>query len=478
MNRAHQPKCRFKGYCLWPALFLLALAGCAAVGPDYSVPDMTVPAAWNTAAVGGLATGENDSAVLARWWETIDDPILTALIRKAASQNLDVKQALAGIRKARAQRMGSRADRFPAVDATGSIRKSGTDTGESELYSTGFDASWEIDIFGGVRRSVEASQADLEASREKLNDVMVSLLAEVAVSYIDLRTDQARLAVVEARVAAQQQTFELVDAAYRAGSGDALAAEQARTSLQSARAEIPDLKTSLEASLNSLAVLTGQAPGSLHSQLSTIAPLPDVAVELAVGVPADTLRRRPDIRKAERTLAAETARVGVATADLYPKFTLSGSIGLEALRLDELVQSASRTWRIGPSVSWAVFDAGAVRSRIEIQSAVQEQALLSYEAAVLGALEEVENALVAYAREQEKYRLLQAAAQSARSAAQLAGQQYEAGMVGFSTVLDAQRALLSFESQQVQSRGKRLSDLVRIYKALGGGWAFAGSSAS
>ena len=476
MNCKHRPNIHFKGYPLWPVLLLLALAGCTAVGPDYRAPVVAAPAAWNAPVFGGLASGKNDSATLARWWETLDDPFLSKLIQVAASQNLGVKQARAGIRKARAQRMGSRAAVFPTVDATGSVKKSGTDAGESDLYSTGFDASWEIDIFGGVRRSVEASQADLDASRENLSHVMVSLLAEVAVSYIDLRTDQARLAVVDARVAVQQQTVELVEAAYQAGSGDALAVEQARTSLQSARAEIPELKTSLENSLNSLSVLTGQAPGALHDHLSVTAPLPDVSAELSVGVPAETLRRRPDVRKAERTLAAETARVGVATADLYPRFTLSGSIGLEALRLDELVRSASRTWGLGPSVRWAVFDSGVVRSRIDIQSAVQEQALLAYEAAILGALEEVENALVAYAREQEKGRLIQSAVRSARSAAELVDQQYRAGMVGFVVVLDAQRTLLSLETQQVQSRGNLLSDLVRIYKALGGGWDFAGAT--
>ena len=229
--------------------------------------------------------------------------------------------------------------------------------------------------------------------------------------------------------------------------------------------------------MNRLAVLTGQPPGSLHTLLGDARPIPRVSIEMAVGIPADVVRQRPDIRQAERELAAQTARVGEATAELYPKFTLSGSIGLESISLGDLFSSGSSLWSIGPSVSWPVFDAGAIRSNIGVQDELRQQALLSYEAVILAALEEVENALTAYAQEQHKIASLQAAAEAARQAAQLAGQQYIAGLTGFSDVLDAQRSLLSFEDQMTESQGAVFSDFVRLYKALGGGWQSLGQTA-
>ena len=466
---------RQKACRAFPWIFLILFSGCAAVGPDYVKPDIKTPAAWHAPLAENMTAGQTDRTSLVRWWDTLGDPALTALIETAAAGNLDLKQALSRVREARARRKGSRAALFPVVDASGLAKKnrSSEDSGSgntSELYSAGFDAGWELDVFGGVRRSIEASQADLEASRAAFQDVMISLLAEVAANYIDVRTYQARLAVSEANVASQQETWALLDALYRAGSGGALAAEQARYNLESSRSRIPDLKTGLEEAMNRLAVLTGQAPGSVHDALAVVRPLPDVAAELAVGVPADLLRRRPDVRQAERNLAAETARVGVAVADLYPRFTLNGAIGLDALSLGNLVQAGSRTWMVGPAVSWRVFDAGAIRSNIEIQSAIQEQALLAYETAVLNALEEVENALVAYAQEQKKLTALTAATRSAKSAVELAGHQYTSGIIGFTDVLDAQRSLLSFEDETAKSRGTVLADIVRLYKTLGGGW--------
>lgn len=467
------PRRKIGRACPW--IFLLLFSGCAAVGPDYVKPDIKTPAAWHAPLAGDMTAGQADRTSLVRWWDALNDPALTALIETAVAGNLDLKQALSRVREARARRKGSQAGLFPVVDASGTAKKSRSsgDSGSgnsSDLYAAGFDAGWEIDVFGGVRRSIEASQADLEASQAAFQDVMISLLAEVAENYIDVRTYQARLAVSKANVAAQQETWELLAAIYQAGSGDALAVEQARYNLESSKSTIPDLKTGLEAALNRLAVLTSQAPGSINKALTAVRPLPDVSARLAVGVPADLLRRRPDVRQAERKLAAETARVGVAVADLYPKFTLNGAIGLDALSLGNLTRAASRTWLLGAAVNWPVFDAGAIRSNIEIQSAIQEQALLAYETAVLNALEEVENAMVAYVQEREKLTALTAATQSAQSAVELAGYQYTSGIIGFTDVLDAQRSLLAFQDEAARSRGTVLVDLVRLYKALGGGW--------
>ena len=453
-------------------LGLLIVTGCAAVGPNYSPPKLEVPEQWH----GVSGSGQKlDVKMLAQWWKALDDPVLTGLIDQAVAENLDIKEAESRVREARFRRLKSRAALFPTLDTTASARKSGTreDGGsatESELYAAGFDAGWELDLFGGVRRSVEASQADLEAGVEDLHDVMVTLLSEVAVNYIDLRTYQARLAVAEKNVSSQKETWELLRVLSEAGMGDELAVAQARYNLESSQATIPGLEAGLEAAANRLAVLVGRPAGSLQGELADVRPVPTVSIKLAVGVPADVIRQRPDIRQAERELAAQTSRIGEAEADLYPQFTLNGSIGLEALSFGDLFSSSNRIWSIGPSLRWPVFDAGAVRSNIKIQTELQQQALIRYKAVVLSALEEVENALTAYAKEQQKLGMLQTAADSAQSAVKLAGQRYATGMIGFSDVLDAQRSLLSFEDQLAQSRGVVLSDLVQLYKALGGGW--------
>jgi NodT family efflux transporter outer membrane factor (OMF) lipoprotein len=454
-------------------LALLALlAGCAAVGPDYVKPERPLPDSWHSLFAGA---GDQSTPELARWWQTLGDPQLSDLVQQAADANLDAREALSRVRQARYQRHRSRAALFPTLDASASGKKSGRrESGgpgtETELYSAGFDAGWELDVFGGARRGLEAAQADLEARVEDFRDVMVTLLAEVAVNYSDLRTAQARLAVARRNLASLEETLRLVDTLTQTGLDDELALAQARYNLESARARLPALEVSREAALNRLAVLTAQAPGALHQDLLDVRPLPTVGGDLAVGVPADALRQRPDIRRAERELAAQTARIGEAQADLYPKFSLSGSIGLEALALGDLFSSPTRLWSLGPVVSWPIFDAGAIRSNIGVQTELRQQAALRYEAAVLGALEDVENALTALAREQEKGSTLRAAAAAARQAAELAEQQYIAGLADFNAVLDAQRSLLSFEDQMTESRGAVVSDLIQLYKALGGGW--------
>lgn len=453
---------------------VLIVMGCA-VGPDYVPPDPGFSSAWHTPLEGGLIPEDTDPRMLANWWTTLNDTELSSLIERAVAGNLDLKKAWAKVREARARRGISRAGLFPTLDVTGSAtRSSGSkETGSGntrELYAAGFDAGWEVDIFGGLQRSIEAAEASLQASREELRDVMVSLVSEVALNYVEARTYQARLAVAEANLDAQQETYELTRWRYEAGLSDELALEQARYNLESTRSQIPTLRSGLEETKNRLAVLLGERPGMIHKELEERKPIPVTPLEVAVGVPADTLRRRPDIRKAERELAAQTARIGVATADLYPRFTLKGSIGLEALSLGNLISYGSRTSSIGPRVSWAVFDAGAIRKSIKIQSALQEQALIQYETAVLSALEEVENALLAYANEQDRRRSLLEASQAAQRAAKLARNRYAAGLIDFQVVLDSERSLLSLQSQMAESDGKVTSNLIALYKALGGGW--------
>ena len=455
---------------------LISLAGCAAVGPDYVPPESGAPAAWHSELRLGLSAETMEPQKLAGWWTTLDDPVMTSLIEQAVNSNLDLKQAMAKVREARARRGISRAGQFPALDAGGSAgrSKSSENSGSGKtrsFYSVGFDAGWEVDIFGGARRAVEAAEADIAVSREDLRDVLVSLTAEVALNYLDTRTFQTRLAIAEKNISIQRQTFNLAQSRCLAGLSDELALQQARYNLENTRAQIPTLRSGLEEAKNRLAVLTGRIPGGVHELLAETRPIPVIPPTVAVGVPAETLRQRPDIRSAERNLAAQTARIGVAAADLYPKFRLVGSIGLESLASSELFKSASETWSIGPGVSWNIFDAGAIRHNIEAQSAVQEQYLLVYEAAVLGALEEVENILTAYAEEQLRRERLAAAVDAANQAEALARKQYDAGLVDFTTVLDVQRSMLSFENQMAESDGTVTSNLIRLYKALGGGWS-------
>jgi len=454
---------------------VLILTGCATVGPDYTRPETELSRDWSTPLKRGLAAREADPETLSTWWTAFNDAELSDLINRAVSGNLNLKKALARVREARARRGLAEADLFPTLEATGSanwsLRNKDTGTGKtSDLYAAGFDAGWELDIFGGLRRSVEAAEADILASQEDWRDVLVSLLAEVALNYVEVRTFQTRLAVAEGNLETQNETCQLVLWRYQAGLSDELAVEQARFNLENTRSQIPTLRIGLEGAMNRLAVLLGEEPGQVHEELEKHVPIPVTPLTVAVGVPAEVLRRRPDVRRAERQLAAQTARIGVATADLYPKFRLSGSIGLETLSFSNLSSAGSWVLSGGPQITWAIFKAGAVRQNIQVQSALQEQYLLAYEAAVLGALEEVENALVNYGEEQQRRDDLFKAARSAQKAVELARNKYQAGLTDFGNVLDAERSLLSFQDQLAQSDGAVTSNLVRLYKALGGGW--------
>lgn len=459
-------------------LAVVALTGCAAVGPNYVRPDRAVPAAWHSDSSPDATAEAPNPSELATWWTSLGDPQLTDLVGRAVAGNRDLKQAQARVRAARARRAGAKAGAFPTLGTAGAVSRSGSSGAEKAggvssvqtLYAAEFDAGWEADLFGGVRRSVEAAGADLEAQEEDLRDVLVSLIAEVALNYLEVRTGQARLSQAEANLASQQETYDLAEARRQTGFTDALAVEQSRANLESTRAQVPNLRTGIEEAKNRLAVLLGLVPGAVHEELAETKPIPAAVRTIAVGVPAEALRRRPDVRRSERELAAQTARVGVATAELYPKLALGGSIGLEALSARGLLTAATRLWNFGLKLSWNLFDAGASRANIEVQSAGQEGALAAYEAAILAALEQVENALTGYAEEELRREALEKGARAARSGAELAEAKYGAGLVDFLTVLDAQRSRFSAEDQLAQSEGAVTSNLVRLFKALGGGW--------
>ena len=463
-------RCR-RGACV-AALLAVALGGCAAVGPDYSEPQLAVPAGWSA----GTGTDAMDAALLARWWHGFGDPVLDRLVADALAANLDLAQARARLREARARRGVAGAALMPSVDASlsGSRSRSSGQSGSGstrELYSAGFDASWELDVFGGVRRSVEAAQADLEASVESLSDTRVSLAAEVALNYIDLRTAEQRLAIAEESIAYRGENHQIIRWRQQAGLVSELDLAQATTDLESTRAVLPPLRTAVIEAKNRLAVLLGRNPGELESLVHADRPIPLAAGEIVAAIPADTLRQRPDVRVAERRLAAQTARLGEAEAARYPSLRLSGSLGLEALELDALADRGANTHSLFGGITAPVFNAGRIAANIEIQDALVEQARLAYRAAVLAALEEVENALTAVANTDARRAKLAEAAAAARTTLAIAEYRYASGLADFLSVLDAQRTQLSLDEQLAGSTGELARAQVRLYKALGGGWS-------
>ena len=430
---------------LIPSLFMLAslgLAGCAAIGPDYAPPATDVPAGWNrldpTAHPVTHAAAPGD---LSQWWRGLNDSLLSELVDQALLASPDLRSAQASLRESRARRVVAAAGGYPSVTASGNARRSQSseETGSGatrNLFSAGFDASWELDVFGGVRRGVEAAEADFETAEASLDDARVSLVAEVALNYIEMRALQIRLGIARDNLASQSETLQLTDWRAQAGLVSGQDVEQARSNREQTQAQIPNLETSLAEAEHRLDILLGKVPGTLHARLAVAGNLPIVPERIAVGIPADTLRQRPDVRAAERKLAGETARVGVAEAARYPSFNLSGSIGLEALTLGALGNSGATTTSLLAGITAPIFNAGRLRAQVEIQDAVRERAQVAYEQAVLTALQEVENALVAIARNRERSAALANAVDSARNAAQLARQRYSAGLIDFQSVLD------------------------------------------
>ncbi|MEE4364234.1 MAG: efflux transporter outer membrane subunit [Desulfotignum sp.] len=456
-------------------LVLIIMSGCAAVGPEFQTPELPAPDTWHTEMAGGLAVSETVSQDNAAWWKLFKDPQLTRLIKHAAAGNLDLQKAVVRIQEARALYGISQAGDYPVLDSTGLIQRqqSSEETGTgtaSGFFHAGFDAAWELDIFGKIRRSQQAALAEVETRQEALNAVLISLQAEVALNYLELRTFQERLVAARGNLEVQKETYEINLSRFNAGLIGELPVHQSQYILEQTRSQIPLLLDGLGRTANRLAVLVGKSPGSLHEALIENRAIPCIPLEVAMGIPARTLRQRPDIRRAERVLARETALVGVAMADLYPQFHLSGTFGLEALSVGNFFNSSSRFWGIGPRVSWRLFDGGRIRQAVAAQSARQEQAMIEYQAALLTAREEIENAILAFAKEQLRRDSLVKATAAARNADRIARDQYQAGLVDFSNVLDAQRSLLSFEDQLAQSRGTVSANLVRLYKALGGGW--------
>jgi NodT family efflux transporter outer membrane factor (OMF) lipoprotein len=475
----------------------LMVAGCN-VGPDYRAPRVDAPANWSEINAGAASTRPTTlptaQPAAVAWWTTLNDPVLDSLIDRAVQSNYSLKIASSRIREARALRRIVVSDELPSVGAAGSYTRtrisknsgiggvlaggaaSGGASGGGfpsiapDLWQAGFDATWEIDVFGGVRRQIEAADAEIQAAEANLQDVHVSLMAEVAANYVELRALQRQIAIAQENVTSQRDTATLIQARFRAGLTSELDPIRAGAQVASTQSQIPALEASVHRAIHRLSVLLGKAPGELLAELSKPAPIPGVPPVIPVGLPSDLLRRRPDIRRAERQLAAANARIGAATADLFPRFALNGNVGLQASKFARVGNWDSRFWSFGPSISLPLFDRGRIYANIHAQNERERQALDSYQDTVLRAFEEVENALVAYAKEQMRRQDLEEVVRANRKAVELVRQLNEKGVVAFLDVLDAQRSLFASQEQLAGSEREVASDLVALYKALGGGW--------
>jgi NodT family efflux transporter outer membrane factor (OMF) lipoprotein len=460
---------------------LCAAPGCT-VGPNYQKPDIAMPGGWvgpttrdaATMPTTGPSISTNGVGTdLRQWWTALGDPMLDTLVSRAVESNLDLKQAQSRLLAARAARGVSASALYPAVDSGASYSRSGNGrTHATDLYQAQLDASWELDFFGGVRRDVEAADADVQAAVEDQRDVLVSLTAEVALNYVNLRTFQREIQIARNNLDLQTKSADLTRRKFDNGHGfvGSLDVANADALIASTQSQIPGLETSERQTIYALSVLLGREPGALLAELSEVKSMPTTTMPVPAGLPSELLQRRPDVRRVEAQLHAAVARVGVATADLYPRISLTGAFGTQSGKPASLLDSANQFWSIGPSISWPVFDAGRIRSNIAAQQAAADQSLLIYKATILTALQDVENALIAYDRELEHHRSLSDAVAANRRAVDAATQLYAAGQTDFLNVLSAQRSLFSSEDALVQSDAAVVTDLIALYKALGGGW--------
>jgi NodT family efflux transporter outer membrane factor (OMF) lipoprotein len=468
-------------------IFLAALVpglmqGCFGVGPklgpDYSPPKLEMQDAWHQAITKGLGEGE---ANLQAWWNVFDDTVLNGLIERAGQGNLGLKEAFARIKEARARRGIATGERFPDIDSTGGARrirsphtflppttqKSRTD----DFFKFGGEGSWEIDFWGRIDRSIESADASLAASVEDYRDVLVVLYAEVSTNYVEVRALQDRIKYVRGNIETQRKSLQLTKDRFDAGLAPDLDVQQAELNLARTESTLPALQMRLVQTINRLGVLLGEHPSALHDELEKPASIPKPMEHITVGLPVELLRQRPDIRQAERELAAQTALIGVAKADLYPSFSLFGTFEVAANDFSDAVSyNKSRMHSFGPSFRWNIFDGGRVRNRIRVEDARTEQTLVRYEQTVLNALEDVENAMVSYIQEDVRREALERSVMAARKSVELVGTLYVNGLTDFQNVQEMERFQFEQEDQFAESEGQVIQNLISIYRSLGGGW--------
>ena len=457
---------------------VLLLSGCA-VGPKYTRPSVSVSKNWT---VEGPGTSSADP--VEQWWTSFKDAEFDRLVEGAVRANLDFEIAAARVAEARAQAGVAKSGLFPSVSATAAAsrnrqgviavspasRSAAVVPIEFNNYQGGFDASWELDVFGRLRRDLQAANADARAATEAQRAILITVLADVGRSYVELRGLQLRFDIAEENIKIQQDTLQLTEARTKAGLATELDVVRAKAQLETTQSVVPTLESGIETSIHRLSVLLGEEPGTLRTELLPQAPVPVLPPEVPVGLPSELLERRPDIRQSEAEIIAATARVGEAKADFFPRFVLLGTAGRQASQLHDLTLGMGNYFRAGPSISLPIFTGGRLRSELHVQDARLQQAVIAYRASLLLALEETEDAPVNYSQEQTRRDRLETAVKSNEEAVQLSSETYRAGLTDFLSVLDAQRELYANEDLLAQSRTAQAVNLIALYKALGGGW--------
>ncbi len=464
-------------------LFVLTMAGCA-VGPTYHAPKLPMPVQWTglSASTGNPGIAASDAASIAEWWKGFHDSELDSLVQRAIQSNLDLKQAQSRILQARELRRIAGAGLWPNVNASASNTTSGSQStattagaGSStrNLFEAGLDAAWELDFFGGVRRGVEAANANIQAAIDDSRDVMVTLTAEVALNYIELRGFQQQMAIAKKNLEDQRQSAEIARKRFSVGFVSELDVANAEAQVATTQSQIPLLEASAQQTIYALSVLMGSEPAALLTELTPAGAMPGVPPQVPAGLPSDLLERRPDILRAEAQLHASIAQVGIAKADLFPRFSLTGSGGVQNLTQGSLASMASGVLSVGPSLTFPIFNAGKISANVRAQNEAAQQALLVYRQTVLTALKDVESALIAYAKDQQHREAVAAAVKSNEKAVELSMKLYIAGETEFLNLLTTQRDLYASQDALVQADRSIDSDLVALYKALGGGWQSA-----
>ncbi|MDO4583565.1 MAG: efflux transporter outer membrane subunit [Planctomycetia bacterium] len=475
LSLLHQTQHRNGGVLLWLLMGLLLSSGCM-VGPDYSGPPCPpAPREWTQNRHDSV---KPEVPALDDWWLVFDDPVLNTILANVNEQNLSLRAAAWQVYQARAALCATRGDLFPALGTDGSytlLRGSGDGVPRgndlvSSTWSWGASASWELDIFGQIKRYIEAAEAEVEASEDDYRNVKMILMADTVRTYIDARLYQERMEIIRANILQQRDFLRIIESRFQAGKDDRLAYAQAVANLNSVEASYPSMLSSYRESLNRLSVLMGTPPGTVDEIMQKVEPIPVAPDAIAVSIPADILRRRPDIRSAERRLAAQTARIGIAEAEKYPKFFINGSFGLQAEDFGDLFNGRSITASVMPSFQWRLLEFGRIRCTIMQQEGLTEQMRYEYQQLVLEAAEEVDNAISNYVRIQQRVQYLEEAVLQYRDALQLSEKLYAAGRNNYLPVLDSQRSVLEYEELLAIARANLSSSVVQIYRALGGGW--------
>jgi multidrug efflux system outer membrane protein len=453
----------------------LLLAGCT-VGPNYKRPQMSVSPAWAHSPATQASVIAEDSPP-ADWWTTLHDPQLNLLVRDACFGNLSVSIAKSRIAEARAGVGIAASHLFPSANGGGGYsfnRASGplfpVVSHDYQFYAAGFDALWEADVFGGVRRSIEAAADDLQSQRDAERGAVVSVIAEVARSYVQLCTTQQRIQIANANIRTQSDSLDLARRLSAAGIVSNLDVTRAQSELAQTQSEVPLLQIQEKAFVHGLAILLGQPPEALTASLEAPGPIPASPRRVPIGLPSDLLRRRPDVRQVERELAAATASIGVAEADLYPQFTLTGDFGVGAEDFGHLFNWSSRFVGVGPSVRWELFEGGRILANIDAHKAIRQELLDQYKLTILQALQETADSLISFDNRQRQFVLLSQSVQSAKDSVRIATDQYANGTIGYLSLLDAQRSLLKAQDAMAESQGEVTLSVIALYKAIGGGW--------